>query len=88
MNKWMYLKDIACQWVLRTMEKKKARKRERESGVGWGLQFKGESSGKASPKRWHLIKELKVRTTHGDRAFQVEEQPMQRPRGRLGVGCP
>lgn len=74
------------------MGKNKARKRKRENaeggGVGWGLQFKGESSGKASLKRWGLIKELKkVRTTHGARAFQVEEQPMQRPRGRLGLGC-
>lgn len=73
-------------------EKKKSKEeREREcrgKWGGWGLRFKGESPGKVSLKRWHLIKELKkVRTTHGARAFQVEEQPMQRPRGRLGVGC-
>lgn len=69
---------------------------EVECVEGWGrvlFHFEIEQSGKASLRRWHLIKVLKKRRKQvmgifRSGAFQVRKQLMPRPRDKQGPLCP
>ena len=82
----IYSSDLLTQ----TLSIMSLRNRESSSVGGGGrvlFHFEIEQSGKASLRRWHLIKELKkgrkqVMGLFRSGAFQVRKQLMPRPRGR------
>lgn len=90
----IHLKDVAWR---KTQQGRKTEKMPGEvECVGGGgrvlFHFELEQSGKASLRRWHLIKELKkgrkqVMGLFRSGAFQVRKQLMPRPRGRQGPLC-